>query len=66
MKAKALFYFRRYFKDIEEKVDFDQEAAAESGMSYPERQRRMKESEKYIDEYEALRWIWNKIQELPD
>jgi hypothetical protein len=66
MKAKALFYLRRYVNDLEDKAMFDQVKAAKSGLSYSERQARMNDADKYKDEYEALSWVFEQINKLPE
>lgn len=66
MKAKALFYFRRYLKASERMAKVEQEQMAKEGLSYSERQYRTEKAEKCKDEYETLQWIWDRINELPD
>ena len=53
-QEKALFYLRRYRKDLESKAVFDHEQAAKQGMSYSERQKRVEDADKYKEEYEVI------------
>jgi hypothetical protein len=63
LKERALFYLSRHVRELEDKVNIDHENLAKDRTPYYIRQKMEEQSSELANEYEAMNWLHDFVNE---